>query len=140
MAYGLSALLLALVGLLIFFFWPTAVPAMDVDWSRYPAFAFLKTVDASGNACPSLHAAFAVFTAIWLQRIFRQANAGLLPGLLNGLWCLAILYSTLATRQHVLIDAMSGAALGGIAGALGLAFGGFSQGMSNDSGGGTTHR
>jgi hypothetical protein len=59
-SYGLAAIALSVIGLGIFLFWPTAVPRPDVDWSQHPAFAFLKSVDASGNACPSLHVAFAV--------------------------------------------------------------------------------
>jgi membrane-associated phospholipid phosphatase len=34
------------------------------------------------------------------------------PRILNGLWCLAIIYSTLATKQHVALDAAAGAVLG----------------------------
>jgi membrane-associated phospholipid phosphatase len=31
---------------------------------------------------------------------------------LNWLWCAGILYSTVATRQHVALDVLAGAALG----------------------------
>jgi membrane-associated phospholipid phosphatase len=111
-SYGLAAVGLSAIGLGIFFFWPTAVPALDVDWSQYPGFDFLKSVDASGNACPSLHVAFAVFSAIWLNRLGRQLGAGRLVQTLNGLWALGIVYSTLALRQHVALDVFAGAALG----------------------------
>ena len=114
-AYGLAAAGLSVVGLGIFFLWPTAVPTFDIDWARHPSFAFLKSVDASGNVCPSLHAAFAVFTAAWLERLLRQIGAGRLPRALNWLWCLGILFSTVATRQHVAIDVLAGAALGAAA-------------------------
>ncbi|MFA5056770.1 MAG: phosphoesterase, partial [Opitutaceae bacterium] len=49
-SYGLAAIGLSVIGLGIFLFWPTTVPRPDVDWSQHPAFAFLKSVDASGNA------------------------------------------------------------------------------------------
>jgi membrane-associated phospholipid phosphatase len=115
LSYGAAAATLSVVGLGIFFLWPTAVPQLaDTDWSRYPSFAFLKTVDASGNACPSLHVAFAVFTAIRLGRLLRELGA---PQVIRGgswLWCLGIVYSTLATRQHVTVDALAGALLGAI--------------------------
>jgi membrane-associated phospholipid phosphatase len=111
-SYGLAGLGLGAIGLGIFLIWPTAIPQSEVDWSRHPSFAFLKSVDASGNACPSLHVAFAVFTAIWLDRLLRQMGAGGLVRTLNGTWCVAILYSTIAIRQHVALDVLAGAALG----------------------------
>jgi membrane-associated phospholipid phosphatase len=111
-SYGLAATGLSIIGLGLFFFWPTTVQPSDVDWSLHPSFAFLKSVDASGNACPSLHVAFAVFTAFWFHRLLRQMGAGRLIRALNGLWCLGILYSTMATRQHVSLDVLAGATLG----------------------------
>jgi membrane-associated phospholipid phosphatase len=111
-AYGLAAAVLSAIGLGIFFFWPTAVPQLDVDWARHPAFAFLQAVDAAGNACPSLHVAFAVFTAFWFGRILPQLNAGCTIRALNWLWCAGILYSTIAIRQHVALDVLAGIGLG----------------------------
>ena len=111
-SYGLAAVALSVTGLGIFLLWPTAVPRPDIDWSQHPAFAFLKSVDASGNACPSLHVAFAVFTAVWLGRLLRQMGAGRLIRATNWLWCLGILYSTVASRQHVALDVLAGAVLG----------------------------
>jgi len=32
--------------------------------------------------------------------------------LINACWCVGICYSTLATKQHLLIDVLAGAALG----------------------------
>lgn len=111
-SYGLAAVGLSAIGLGIFFFWPTAVPAADIDWSQYPSFNFLKSADAAGNACPSLHVAFALFTAVWFERILRQMGTGHFVRWLNWLWCLGILYSTIATRQHVSLDVAAGAMLG----------------------------
>jgi membrane-associated phospholipid phosphatase len=59
-----------------------------------------------------MHAAFAVFTAIGFERILRQMGAGRLVRALNWLWCLGILYSTIAVRQHVSLDILAGAVLG----------------------------
>ena len=111
-SYALAAVALSAIGLGTFLFWPTAVPPADVDWSQWPAFAFLQSVDASGNACPSMHVAFAVFTAVWLARILRQMGAGRPVRALNWLWCVGILYSTVAIRQHVVLDVLAGAGLG----------------------------
>jgi membrane-associated phospholipid phosphatase len=110
--YLAAVTLLSLAGFTLFFFWPTAVPRPDIDWSQYPSVAFLKAVDASGNACPSLHVAFAVLSALWLQRLLQQLRAPHAAQALSALWCLGILWSTLATKQHVALDLYAGAALG----------------------------
>jgi membrane-associated phospholipid phosphatase len=111
-SYALAAVGLSVIGLGIFLFWPTNVLWSDTDWSQHPAFAFLQSVDASGNVCPSLHVAFAVFTAVWLNRLLRQMRAGKIVCAFNWLWCLGILYSTVAIRQHVVLDVLAGAGLG----------------------------
>ena len=111
-AYALAAVGVCIAGMAVFFFWPTSIPQPSVDWSRYPSFSLLRAIDRSGNACPSLHAAFAVFSALWLNRLLRQmGDLGPLR-FLNWAWCAAILYSTLATKQHVAVDLFAGAALG----------------------------
>ena len=112
LGWGIAAATLSAIGLDIFYFWPTAVPSSGVEWSQESGFAFLKTVDASGNACPSLHVAFAVFSAVWISRVLSQTGAGPLLRALNWLWCLGITYSTVATRQHVAFDVLAGAILG----------------------------
>lgn len=112
--YLSSVGLLAVLGFAIFLFWPTAVPAPDVDWSRYPYVAFLKSVDAAGNACPSLHVAYAVLTALWLGRLLTAMGAPGTLRVLNWLWCLTIAYSTMATKQHLALDVLAGALLGAL--------------------------
>jgi membrane-associated phospholipid phosphatase len=116
--FALAAVALAAAGLAIFLVWPTAVPRWDIDWSRSAAFAHLKAVDASGNACPSLHAAFAVFSAVWIGRVLRQMGAPPLLRAVSVAWCVGILYSTIATRQHVVADLCAGAVLGAAVAAL----------------------
>ena len=112
---GVAAL--ALAGMAVFLFWPTASPRPAIDWTQYPVFGPLLAVDRSGNALPSLHAAFAVFTAIWFDRLLRHPGDRGAVRALSWLWCLGILYSTLATKQHVAVDVVAGIAFG-IVGAL----------------------
>lgn len=119
-SFGVAWLTLSVVGLGVFLLWPTAVPPPDINWSQHPSFAFLKSADAAGNACPSLHVAFAVFSAGWFGRLLRQMNAGRAWLVLNWVWCLGILYSTMAVRQHVALDVLAGAALGALAAAAHL--------------------
>ncbi len=112
--FARAAVILAVAGLAAFVGWPTAVPPWDIDWSRYGAFASLKSVDATGNACPSLHAAFAVFCGVWTDRLLRRMGAPGFFRVLNAAWCAGILYSTVATRQHVAVDLVAGAFLGAL--------------------------
>ncbi|MDF3057378.1 MAG: phosphoesterase, PA-phosphatase related protein [Rariglobus sp.] len=118
--YTIGAAALSATGLVIFYVWPTITPPADIDWTAHPSIQFLKNMDASGNACPSLHVAFAVFTAVWLGRMLRRLGAGRSLHVLNVIWAVAILYSTLATRQHVAIDMIAGTFLGGFAAWLNL--------------------
>lgn len=111
-AYGASIAATCIAALLIFYFWPTSVPASGIDWSKYPDVDFLKNMDASGNACPSLHVVTAVFSGVWLHRLLRGFGSPLWLLTLNWAWCIAIVYSTLATRQHVAVDVLAGLALG----------------------------
>jgi membrane-associated phospholipid phosphatase len=121
--YGLSIACACLAGLIIFYFWPTAVPVAQIDWARYPDMDFLKNMDASGNACPSLHVTTAVFSGIWLHQLLRRFDAPLWILIFNTAWCIGILYSTLATRQHVALDVLAGIALGVLAAGLSLRYG-----------------
>lgn len=116
--YGAAALILSLAGMAVFFFWPTATPQPNIDWARYPSYAFLKTVDQARNACPSLHVAFAVFSGFWLDRILVLIRARRWLRGLNILWGLGIIYSTMATKQHVALDAYAGACLGTLVAAM----------------------
>ncbi|MDN5864714.1 MAG: phosphatase PAP2 family protein [Gammaproteobacteria bacterium] len=113
--YMYGAIGLGLAGMLVFLFWPTATPEFGIDWTRYPSFDFLKSVDLARNAFPSLHAAFAVFSGLWIGRQLREIQAPWMLGGVNVLWCLAILYATIATRQHVTLDTCAGILLGAVA-------------------------
>lgn len=118
--YGLAMTLMCVFGLSIFYFWPTAAPAPDIDWTQYPEMDFLKHIDASGNALPSLHVATAVFSGVWFHHLLRRFGGPLWILMLNWTWCIAIIYSTLAVRQHVTVDVAAGLVLGGVAAWLSL--------------------
>lgn len=115
LVYGLWAGALCVAGLSIFYFWPTQVPPMQVlamPIVDAPGFALMQGIDAGGNACPSMHVAFAVFTAVRIEQLFREIGAPAALRWLNLAWCIAIAYSTLAVKQHVVVDVVAGAALG----------------------------
>lgn len=109
-----------LAGLIVFYFWPTTVPAAEIDWARHPGVEFLKNVDAAGNAFPSLHVATALFSGFWLDHLLHRFGAPRWSRLVNWMWCIGIIYSTLATRQHVAVDVWGGLMLGGVAAWLSL--------------------
>jgi hypothetical protein len=96
----------------VFWIFPTAVPAFDIDWSAHPELAVLKGLDATGNACPSLHVATAVFAAFWLDRFWRLFGAPAGLRWLSAAQCWLIVWSTVAIRQHVVLDAFAGIAVG----------------------------
>lgn len=119
-AYGAAMAGTCLAGLLVFYVWPTAVPAADIDWVRYPGVDFLKNLDAAGNACPSLHVATALLSGVWLHHLLRRFAGPPWILLCNGMWCIGIIYSTLATRQHVVMDVLAGLLLGVLGAGLSL--------------------
>ena len=114
LVYGLWAGALCLAGLALFALWPTRVPLQPMDPGGFPGYALLRGIDAAGNACPSMHVAIAIFTAFWIEHIFRSAGPPMPLRLANLAWFLAIAYSTLATGQHVALYALCGALLGGL--------------------------
>lgn len=120
LGYGAAIFLVCAIGIAVFIFHPTAVPVFDIDWGQYPGFAILKGIDAPGNAFPSLHVATAVFSAIWLDRQLAETGAGRSVRGFNALWCIGIVHSTMATRQHVFLDVAGGLVLGVVLGWLSL--------------------
>lgn len=112
LVYGLWTIGLLGSGLLVFHFWPTAVPPLSIDRAGHPGFALLEGVDANGNACPSMHVASAVFTALRLHAVLREIGAPAALRLVNLVWVALIAWSTMAVRQHVALDVLAGAALG----------------------------
>ena len=106
----------------LFWIFPTVVPSPDIDWAKFPEMSIIKSVDPGGNACPSLHVAASVFTAFWLDRIFVAIAAPGWMRWLNVLQALAILWSTVATRQHVVFDVLAGVVVGVVFALLALRY------------------
>lgn len=116
--HALGCTTIAAVGLVIFLVWPTRVPPLGAEAAAHAGMAMLRGIDLSGNACPSLHVAFAVFAAASLAHELRAVAAPRWLRAASLLWCAGIVYSTIATRQHVVLDVLAGAALGGLVAAL----------------------
>jgi membrane-associated phospholipid phosphatase len=103
---------LCLGGLMVFYIWPTQVPPLTLDATGYSGFAVLHRIDEAGNACPSMHVAVAIFTAVRVDEVLHSTGAPRLLRLLNAAWFILIAYSTLAIKQHVALDVAGGALLG----------------------------
>jgi len=86
-------------------------PAVVPDHAVY---GWTVSVDASTNSLPSLHAGLAVFSLLFIGRMLArhpEARVRLAWQGVGWLWGAAILYSTLATKQHWLVDLPVGVAI-----------------------------
>jgi membrane-associated phospholipid phosphatase len=110
--FAVACALMTALSLAVFWFMPTAIPNFAIDAGAGTTLHFLKTVDAAGNAFPSLHVSFSVFACVVLARQLREVGAPAWARVVNLAWALGIVYSTMAVRQHVLIDVLGGLVLG----------------------------
>jgi hypothetical protein len=111
-SYAAWSILLCVAGLTIFYFWPTQIPSSGLDPTAHFGFAMLQGIDAAGNACPSMHVAFAAFTAVRIDQVLRATRSPRFLRAANLAWATAIVFSTLAIRQHVVLDVGAGLLLG----------------------------
>jgi len=119
--FGVHIGLLCALGLAVFALWPTTITLDGDPHAAGGVFSLLlRKIDTNGNACPSLHVATAIFSGLWLHALLRRVGAPAWLRAFNWVWCLAIVYSTMAIKQHLLIDVLAGAALGTAAGWLSL--------------------
>ncbi|MFD1709264.1 phosphatase PAP2 family protein [Ottowia sp. GY511] len=111
--YGVAMTVLCVLGLVVFYLWPSSVSeAVGPRPAGNALFAMLYAVDSNGNACPSLHVAASVMSCLWLHAILRKVAAPAWLYIVNLLWCAGIVFSTMATKQHLLLDVIAGALLG----------------------------
>lgn len=109
--YALGILMIGASADLVFFLWPTCCPRPPLGDAGFP-YRQLVALDLPLHAFPSLHAAFAVFSTLCLQRILGELPGFNLWRAGFWLWTTAILFATLLTKQHVLIDIIAGSGLG----------------------------
>jgi membrane-associated phospholipid phosphatase len=118
--YGAWLCGMCVSALTIFYFWPTRVPLSVTAAHGFPGFSTLQRVDQTGNACPSMHVAVAIFTVVRVDELLRSMRLPFPLRLANGAWFALIVYSTLATKQHVVLDVVAGAILGLVFAAMSL--------------------
>jgi membrane-associated phospholipid phosphatase len=63
-----------------------------------------------------------LFSAVWLGVVLREMGAGWIARAVSWGWGLGIVYSAMATKQHVAIDVLAGAVLGLTGAALSLRY------------------
>jgi len=109
--YAIGIVLIGVTADVVFMFWPTICPRPSVagDNSTYQT---LIAIDNSFHAFPSLHAAFAVYSALCGGSVLRETGSRSIWRISLWLWVFLILYATLATKQHVITDIIAGSALG----------------------------
>ncbi|EDY20940.1 phosphoesterase PA-phosphatase related [Chthoniobacter flavus Ellin428] len=114
--YVAGFVIMMVVSFLIYLFLPTIAPWPADGGSTVPMYIILH---GSGpmNAIPSLHAAFLIYMGALAWRMFGRVTPFWVI-LVAIVWGGAILYSTIATRQHYALDLAAGMVLGWIADAL----------------------
>ena len=108
--YAAGIIVIATIASVIFFLWPTAIPRPAVHNST--AYQWLVAIDQPYHAIPSLHAAFAVYSALCGLMVIREWDARKLWPMALWSWAALILLATLTTKQHMVVDLIAGSALG----------------------------
>jgi membrane-associated phospholipid phosphatase len=110
--YVISLAVMSVTSFAVFLFFPTEGPRPNAVGDN-AAMRWIAAADGPLNALPSLHAAFLVCMGRLAGRMFGLKLAPVVV-----LWGGAILYSTLATKQHYALDLLAGGTLGWIADSL----------------------
>jgi membrane-associated phospholipid phosphatase len=106
--YLYSIMTLQFVSVIIFTLWPTTYPRElyplphHLDAITYSAFDSLRAADSPASCCPSLHVSSVFLSAF----IFLDDRRDKFPFYL--IWATLIALSTLTTKQHYVLDVISG--------------------------------
>jgi membrane-associated phospholipid phosphatase len=111
LSYASGIILIGIVANIIFIFWPTVCPRPHIP-AATAAYRMLTAVDRPFHAIPSLHAAFAMYSAFCGNLVIRELGGRKMWRMALGIWAVLILYATLATKQHMVTDIFAGSALG----------------------------
>lgn len=106
--YAYAFLTLQMASILIFLFWPTTFPRdlyplpENLDAFTYNVFSSLRVADTPASCAPSLHVSSVYLSSF----MFLNEQRKKFPWFF--LWATAIAITTLTTKQHYLIDVVSG--------------------------------
>lgn len=101
--------LISLMATSIYFIFPTTINRVGVVENSGFLYIFIGLfyqIDTSFNCFPSQHCALAILCTACLMATDKLINS------MYFLWCLLILWSTVAVRQHLAIDLIGGIFLG----------------------------
>jgi membrane-associated phospholipid phosphatase len=115
--YATGMMSITAAAIVVFLVYPTAVSRPPAEGSQL-VYRWLVALDRPSNAVPSLHCAFGVFTAGTAALALPELVAGWRRRAVLWAWCALICVSTLVIKQHHVIDAVTGSALGLAASAL----------------------
>ena len=105
--FAFGIVLQNLVAVIFFTFYPMFIDRPILN--NHDLYFYLIKIDKSTNTFPSLHASFTVYSFLWINQIFKNLKRfSLLIRFFFFVWGVLILYSTLAIKQHVVIDLLSG--------------------------------
>jgi membrane-associated phospholipid phosphatase len=104
--------IIMLAGFMAFCFYPTAIARPSCPSGQHFFYSLIARYDLPRNACPSLHAAFAVVVAACARNVFRGWKHGLWLVGFSWLWTGLVVVSTLLIKQHVVLDLIVGGLLG----------------------------
>jgi len=101
----------------VFFLLPVAGPRPE-SMPEHALYGFIVSVDRPSNSLPSLHAGLTVYSLLFIWRVLRPDLGGRGRAILviaAAIWASLIFYSTLATKQHWLLDLPAGALIAWVA-------------------------
>ncbi|MEO6788312.1 MAG: phosphatase PAP2 family protein [Chthoniobacteraceae bacterium] len=108
--YSISLAMMSGAGFGTFLFFPTPGPHPPEAGGNL-AMEWIAAGDGALNALPSLHAAFVVCMSALAWRMFGREHPWRVA-IVVVVWGGAILFSTLATKQHYALDLVAGALVG----------------------------
>ena len=109
--YAIGIVSISVIADVVFLFWPTSCPRPDATGTN-AVYQTLIGIDNPFHAFPSLHAAFAVYSARCGGMVMRELSESRLWQCGLWLWAFLILLATLTTKQHVIADILAGGVLG----------------------------
>jgi hypothetical protein len=112
LVYGLWIGGLCLTGLGIFYFWPTQIPPLTIDVSATLASRCCRAWTRPATPARRCMWRWPSSPRCGCTTCCAEARTPAVLYWINWLWFAAIAYSTLAVKQHVVLDALAGALLG----------------------------